>query len=565
MTSEAKLDWSEPKKIDLGDGQFETLPADKLQRQEYADFIADFLANQGFEEASGERKNYVLNLNAEWGSGKTYFLRRLSEDLKQHHPVVYLDAWKQDYSEDPLMTVVSSMISQLKSQARLTDVDEGTFEAPKKLLGLLKAAAPSIAGAFVKRYGGFDPLELWKNSETEGVPPKTTGDTDSNEVDISATASQMVKELLCQHEDKSEAIESIKLNVKGWVEAVVGLDTARDDYHRKFPAFVFIDELDRCRPSYAVEMLEVIKHIFDIEGVVFIVATDTAQLQHAVKAIYGEGFDARTYLSRFFNSRFTLRQPSIDSLIYAHCDCDKLSGKYLKEKHIVVWPECESYEHNISNINSVISCFGLPARTIIQITDRIIAILGHMKSGSKVDLLMLTALMSLREKNEDVYEAVISNKFGLSEWSRGNQVKLNRYLTENYDFKNRAIMLNVDSNVPFDSQLEESLTRYPDAVYKANLSHYMKDIFSIYLNSVESGYYSSGNIGRRLSAHIPLKEKLAQRICTYPANSDSHEDENTSNAWLDFYHSLHKLEDVEIAYYQNLIELASALEWDDQP
>ncbi|MCU7963988.1 KAP family NTPase [Shewanella sp. SW36] len=563
MTSEVKLDWSEPKKIELGDGKFESLPADKLQRQEYADFIADFLSKQGFEEASGDKKNYVLNLNAEWGSGKTYFLRRLSEDLKVHHPVVYLDAWKQDYSEDPLMTVVSSMISQLKSQARLTGVDENTFEAPKKLLGLLKAAAPSIVGAFVKRYGGFDPIELWENSQTEDVPPKSTADAGSNKVDMSATASQMVKELLRQHEDKSEAIESIKLNVENWVEAVVGLDTARDDYNRKYPAFVFIDELDRCRPSYAVEMLEVIKHIFDIAGVVFIVATDTAQLQHAVKAIYGEGFDARTYLSRFFNSRFTLKQPTIDSLIYAHCDCEKLSGQYIKQNRIVVWPECESYEHNISNINSVISCFGLPARTIIQITDRIIAILGHMKSGSKVDLLMLTALMSLREKNEDVYEAVISYKFGLSKWSDGNRVKLNRYLTQNYDFKNRNIMLNVDSNVPYDSLLDQSLTQYPDAVYKANLSHYMKDIFSIYLKSVESGYTGNGGIGRHLSTNIPLKEKLAQKVCTYPANRNSHEDEDTSNAWLDFYHSLYKLEDVDITYYQNLIELASALEWDD--
>ncbi|WP_295033221.1 P-loop NTPase fold protein [Shewanella sp.] len=461
------------------------------------------------------------------------------------------------------MTVVSSMISQLKSQARLTDVDENTFEAPKKLLGLLKAAAPSIAGALVKRYGGFDPIELWENSEAEDVPPKTTGDTDSKEVDMSVTASQMVKELLRQHEDKSEAIESIKVNVEDWVEAVVGLDAARDDYNRKYPAFVFIDELDRCRPSYAVEMLEVIKHIFDIDGVVFIVATDTAQLQHAVKAIYGEGFDARTYLSRFFNSRFTLRQPSIDSLIYAHCDCEKLSGQYLKEKRIVVWPECESYEHNISNINSVISCFGLPARTVIQITDRIIAIFDHMKSGSKVDLLMLTALMCLREKHESLYEAVISHKFGLSEWSNGNQIKLNRYLTQNYDIKNRTIMLNVDTNVPFDSPCEQSLTQYHDGVYKANLSHYMKDIFSIYLKSVESSFSGSGQIGRHHSAHIPLKEKLAQKVCTYPANSDSYENEDTSNAWLDFYHSLHKLEDVDITYYQNLIELASALEWDD--
>lgn len=67
-----------------------------------------------------------------------------------------------------------------------------------------------------------------------------------------------------------------------WVTAVTGIK------QKELPAFIFIDELDRCRPSYAVEMLETIKHIFDISGVVFVVATDTEQLQHAVKVVYGE-------------------------------------------------------------------------------------------------------------------------------------------------------------------------------------------------------------------------------------------------------------------------------------
>ncbi|TOL41491.1 hypothetical protein CGH98_24085, partial [Vibrio parahaemolyticus] len=73
---------------------------------------------------------------------------------------------------------------------------------------------------------------------------------------------------------------------------------------------VFIDELDRCRPSYAVEMLEVIKHFFELDNVVFVVATDTEQLQHAVKAVYGQLFDAQLYLGRFFRRRFSLLELS---------------------------------------------------------------------------------------------------------------------------------------------------------------------------------------------------------------------------------------------------------------
>lgn len=63
--------------------------------------------------------------------------------------------------------------------------------------------------------------------------------------------------------------------------------------------FILIDELDRCRPSYAIEMLETIKHFFELKNYVFVVATDTEQLSHSVKAVYGDFFDGKEYLSRF--------------------------------------------------------------------------------------------------------------------------------------------------------------------------------------------------------------------------------------------------------------------------
>ena len=72
---------------------------------------------------------------------------------------------------------------------------------------------------------------------------------------MSFAASEAVKYLLDEHEAKSLAIESLKTSVFEWVSAVTGLK------EKELPAFIFIDELDRCRPSYAVEMLETIKHI----------------------------------------------------------------------------------------------------------------------------------------------------------------------------------------------------------------------------------------------------------------------------------------------------------------
>ncbi|MGL6349430.1 MAG: P-loop NTPase fold protein, partial [Aeromonas sp.] len=89
-------------------GSEEILSADRLDRARYAEFLTNYLA------AEGKQRNYVLNLNAEWGAGKTWFIKRWYMELKAHYPTVYIDAWQQDFSDDPLLTVISSIIDQLK-------------------------------------------------------------------------------------------------------------------------------------------------------------------------------------------------------------------------------------------------------------------------------------------------------------------------------------------------------------------------------------------------------------------------------------------------------------------
>ena len=69
---------------------------------------------------------------------------------------------------------------------------------------------------------------------------------------------------------------------------------------------VMIDELDRCRPSYAVELLEVAKHLFEVEHIVFALAVNRTQLAHSIRALYGSDFDAGGYLRRFFDVDFML-------------------------------------------------------------------------------------------------------------------------------------------------------------------------------------------------------------------------------------------------------------------
>jgi len=75
---------------------------------------------------------------------------------------------------------------------------------------------------------------------------------------------------------------------------------------------VFVDELDRCRPPYAIALLERIKHLFGVPGVVFVLGVDRDQLGHSIRALYGAGMDVDGYLRRFIDLAYHLPPASCE-------------------------------------------------------------------------------------------------------------------------------------------------------------------------------------------------------------------------------------------------------------
>ena len=123
-------------------------------------------------------------------------------------------------------------------------------------------------------------------------------------------AASFAKERLSRY---SEA----RTSVKGFRSVLHNMAGALSEANGNFPLIVAVDELDRCRPSYAVELLEVAKHLFAVDHVVFILAVNCEQLAHSVKALYGSDFDAEGYLRRFFDVDCQLPEPSRDAFIRA--------------------------------------------------------------------------------------------------------------------------------------------------------------------------------------------------------------------------------------------------------
>ncbi len=352
------IQWDGPGAIAGG----EELAGDRLDRARYAEFLTNYLA------AEGKQRNYVLNLNAEWGAGKTWFIKRWYMELKAHYPTVYIDAWQQDFSDDPLLTVISSIIDQLKMIAgKENPIPEGMRQ---RLLGLFKVGGKLALKAAIKKAG----LEE-DDFSLEGED-----------------ANQLVDALCSNQKERYESIQYLKQEIGQWIAGAVALGKGDLDY----PAFILIDELDRCRPSYAVEMLETIKHIFDIPGVVFVLATDTEQLQHAIKVIYGEGFDAQTYLGRFFKRRFHLNK----------CPSHFLIEEFVADRFEIL---CSKTFHCFSDVNEfsktiakIVDAFDLSAREIESFLDTLLAIL-HSLSDHSIDIIYLFTLIIMHTKVPAAY------------------------------------------------------------------------------------------------------------------------------------------------------------------
>ncbi|WP_163920000.1 P-loop NTPase fold protein [Photobacterium sp. Alg240-V54] len=542
------FNWSEPE-LNI-DSKYETFPADQLDREKYANFLTTFLAKQGYDNARDNdqnKRNYVLNLNAEWGAGKSYFLKRWAHDLKDHYPVVYIDAWKQDYSDDPLMTVISSMIKQLRTQAG-KDADKAIFKVSRKFVGLLKAAAPTLARGIATKYLGVDPLKIMEMADDKAIGENI--DSDGKSIDMGLAAQKMVEHLINEHDSKATAIESLKLNVEQWVEAVIGKNNTKS-----YPAFIFIDELDRCRPSYAVEMLEAIKHIFNIPGVVFVVATDTEQLQHAVKAIYGEGFNAKQYLGRFFNSRYTFKAPSYEKLINVHCDIYKLSDDYLKQKEIITFPDSLDQIHDdkritLKNLTVVYDAFNLSARQVIQVTDRLIATIDNMSHVPCLNIVYLTFLLCLREKDSEMYDLVCKNRFDADVKINGNTRKIVQHLSWGYLWEDKNLTLNLQPqsiiSVFMSGTSYGSTNTWADGIYQCSLFSFINGI------------------------HDCLQQVKSERDVTvnneYTTYSRSRNDQGSmtdyskGNFWVKPAFNKLTPSIVDISYYKDLVELAANLD-----
>lgn len=392
-------------------------------------------------------------------------------------------------------------------------------------------------------------------------------DADETSLDTSSAASSVVNYLIDEHHAKSGAIESLKQSVFEWVEAVIGINNVADN-KLSLPAFVFIDELDRCRPSYAVEMLETIKHIFDIKGVVFVIATDTEQLQHTVKAVYGEGFNAKIYLGRFFNSRYSLKAPNLESFLDVHSDISKFSGSYLSDIGVEILPINDDPKVTLRNIAIIMNAFSISARTAIQIADRIVATIVGLPKNAKLDILMLTMLLCVKEKDSDLFDEIVKGNFErkVSNGDKTRVIHLAEFIESKIVEKYGRELL----NMAFDPQLITSTLKikrhyspvanlYAEGIYTFTLMEYINTIFSEHLAHSYTAMDFVTSISSSRMNELSDIEMIGIEL-NNAFNSDKPKCEQ-GGLWMKYLYIDKKYESISNDHYKDLVELASPLDW----
>lgn len=279
---------------------------DFLNRKPTADFLAKYVVNSWKKSSkAGTGFGLVIALDAGWGAGKSFFLDHWTKDLEFNHPVVSFDAWKNDFTPDPLLGFLAELRKDLHPHFQKMPAAKKAWAALLRQARLaIKPAMVIAAGAALKAGTGLS-LEVIKqqlDSPTEdsnsSATPTLERVLDSKQLD------KLFEELLKTHENRKDAIAGFRQSLQILVEQIA------KDPNLHLPMFVMVDELDRCRPTYAIELLEGIKHLFGVPGVCFVIATNLDQLAESAKAIYGSGFNASQYLKKFFDLHYQLPQPN---------------------------------------------------------------------------------------------------------------------------------------------------------------------------------------------------------------------------------------------------------------
>lgn len=236
----------------------------------------------------------VIAIDGSWGTGKTTFVRQWAGMLRQRrHPVVYFDAFEHDHLDDPFMALFTHLLkaSATPDEPILMTRRDHLIRA---VTPILKPALGSVADAALHRasFGLIDRQDIREriDSANEKEPSDPTA---------------VVAEAVKQIERQAGRVDTFRETLSDCVAELGQTEETDTESDVIAPLIFIVDELDRCRPSYALSLLERIKHVFSTDNVCFVLVTNVDSLAAMAEKMYGFK-NGREYLQKFYHRRIDI-------------------------------------------------------------------------------------------------------------------------------------------------------------------------------------------------------------------------------------------------------------------
>jgi hypothetical protein len=350
---------------------------DLLERKESAEILTELIAS--IEEP------FVFCIDAAWGEGKTTFLLMWKQHLEnQGFSTLYYNAWENDFTDDALVSLIGELdagVEELRLEKGPKTKAKAHLQKLKKIgAGLLKKAIPAT------------------------VKIATAGVIDINEMTdevLTNFSETFAKNQIEEYEKSKKSLKGFKLELGKFANEV----SATTEPNK--PLVVIIDELDRCRPTFAIEILEKAKHFFNVANIVFAVAVDKSQIGHSIRSVYGSGMDVNGYLKRFIDLEYLLPPPKKGAFAKALFNKFGLKEYFDKKTN---GDQRYEYGHLLETFQGLFHVLNLSLREQEQCFSQLaIAIRTTSPNGTLFPFLLGT-LLTLKIKSPQIYKDFISGK-----------------------------------------------------------------------------------------------------------------------------------------------------------
>lgn len=369
----------------------------------------------------------VVGIDAPWGDGKTTFLRMCAQHMRDEgFPVVEFNAWETDFAQDPFIALAAELKKSLTgphpaeggSLAESGSHAEGGSPADEfgRLVShvsvqvlnqrqvvnqLIVKGDLRLSGERLDLSGVQDAMDSQQGSRAGSQ--NTCGQAMQGQNVSDQTTPGRAEAGSGGYAETAELVKALKKSFRDAVSPQPGGADGASEGRR--PLVVFIDELDRCRPTYAIELLEAAKHLFAVDGVVFVLGVNRSELAQSVKAVYGASFEAEGYLSRFFDVEIRLPHPDRKKFIESQMQAIGLD-EFLKKT------EDSHAEGDSVDAQELLLCFfntsALCLRDIEQAVHRLGVVLASVKSNERSFIMPIIFLTILRAIDRPSYDSLIS-------------------------------------------------------------------------------------------------------------------------------------------------------------